>query len=153
MNVDKTKGMQLLFGKKSSVSKVDTCGVCSDLVVSILFSVQNVRGGFIVVVLMCLGRSLYYRVGMSLSAVLFYVYVVGHNCSVEEKLEFKICDDVLEEVGKFCYLGYMIMVEHLGSKCKNWKGMEEVQGVKCCVITWEARFIFDITGEDLLVLC
>ena len=81
--------------------------------VSILFSVQNVRGGFTVVVLMCLGRSLYYRVGMSLSAVLVYVYVVGHNCSVEEKLEFKICDNVLQEVGKFCYLGYMIMVEYL----------------------------------------
>ena len=26
VNVDKTKGMQLLFGKKSSVSKVDPCG-------------------------------------------------------------------------------------------------------------------------------
>ena len=28
VNVDKTKGMQLSFGKKSSVSKVDPCGVC-----------------------------------------------------------------------------------------------------------------------------
>ena len=28
VNVDKTKGMQLLFGKKSSVSKADPCGVC-----------------------------------------------------------------------------------------------------------------------------
>ena len=27
MNVNKTKGIQLLFGKKSSVSKVDPCGV------------------------------------------------------------------------------------------------------------------------------
>ena len=27
VNVDKTKGMQLLFGKKSSLSKVDPCGV------------------------------------------------------------------------------------------------------------------------------
>ena len=27
VNVDKTKGIQLLFGKKSSVSKVDPCGV------------------------------------------------------------------------------------------------------------------------------
>ena len=27
VSVDKTKGMQLLFGKKSSVSKVDPCGV------------------------------------------------------------------------------------------------------------------------------
>ena len=29
-NVKKTKGMQSLFGKKSSVSKVDPCGVCDE---------------------------------------------------------------------------------------------------------------------------
>ena len=52
VNVDKTKVMQLLFGKKSSVSKVGS--VVSRLVV-ILFSVRNVRDEFIVV-LMCLGR-------------------------------------------------------------------------------------------------
>ena len=28
VNVDKTKGMQLSFGKESSVSRVDPCGVC-----------------------------------------------------------------------------------------------------------------------------
>ena len=32
VNVDKTKGMQLSFGKKSSVSKVDPCGVCGERV-------------------------------------------------------------------------------------------------------------------------
>ena len=32
MNVDKTKGMQLLFGTESSVSKVDPCGVCGERV-------------------------------------------------------------------------------------------------------------------------
>ena len=32
VNVDKTKGMHLLFGKKSSVSKVDPCGVCGEQV-------------------------------------------------------------------------------------------------------------------------
>ena len=30
VNVDKTKAMQLLFGKKSRVSKVDPCGVCGE---------------------------------------------------------------------------------------------------------------------------
>ena len=30
MNVDKTKGIQLLFGKKSKVLKVDPCGVCGE---------------------------------------------------------------------------------------------------------------------------
>ena len=32
VNVDKTKCMQLLFGKKSSVLKVDPCGVCGERV-------------------------------------------------------------------------------------------------------------------------
>ena len=32
VNVDKRKGMQLLFGKKSSVLKVDLCGVCGERV-------------------------------------------------------------------------------------------------------------------------
>ena len=52
VNVDKTKVRQLLFGKKSSVSKV--VSVVSRLVV-ILFSVRNVRDEFIVF-LMCLDR-------------------------------------------------------------------------------------------------
>ena len=30
VNVDKTKDMQLLFGKKSGVSEVDPCGVCCE---------------------------------------------------------------------------------------------------------------------------
>ena len=32
VNVNKTKGMQLLFGKKSSISKVHPCGVCGEWV-------------------------------------------------------------------------------------------------------------------------
>ena len=65
VNVDKTKGIQLLLGKKSSVLKVDPCGFWVRGLVVILFSVRNVRCGFIVVVLMCLGRLVYYHVGMS----------------------------------------------------------------------------------------
>ena len=30
VNIDKTKGMQLLFGKKSRVSKKDLCGACGE---------------------------------------------------------------------------------------------------------------------------
>ena len=52
--VSKTKGMQLLFGEKSNVLTVDPFGVCG--LVVILFSIQSVRGWFLVVVLMCLGR-------------------------------------------------------------------------------------------------
>ena len=33
---------------------------------------------------------------------------LGHNCSLEDKLEFKRGEDVLEEVEKFFYLGDMI---------------------------------------------
>ena len=56
VNVDKTKAMQFLFGKKSSVSKVDPCGVCSEWLIVIPFTARNVRVGFIVVILMYLGR-------------------------------------------------------------------------------------------------
>ena len=58
VNVDKTKGMQLSFGKKKKVvfrRWILVVSVVNGLVV-ILFNVRNVRGGFIVVVLMCLGR-------------------------------------------------------------------------------------------------
>ena len=33
---------------------------------------------------------------------------LGHSCPVDEKLEFKRVEDVLETVEKFCYLGNMI---------------------------------------------
>ena len=34
---------------------------------------------------------------------------LGHNCSVEEKLEFKKGEDVLGEVEKFCFLDDIII--------------------------------------------
>ena len=37
--------------------------------------------------------------------VFFHRTCLGHNCKVEEKLEFKRGEDVLEEFEKFCYLG------------------------------------------------
>ena len=56
VNVEKTKGMQLLFGKEIVFRNwILVVSVVSGSVV-ILFSVRNVRGGFIMVVLMCLGR-------------------------------------------------------------------------------------------------
>ena len=56
VNVDKTKGIQLLFGKKAVFQRwILVVSVVNRLVI-ILFSVRNVRGGFIVVVLMCLRR-------------------------------------------------------------------------------------------------
>ena len=52
---------------------------------------------------------------------------LGHNCSVEEKLEFKRGENVLEEVEKFCYLGDMISCyggasEEMGARVgSSWK--------------------------------
>ena len=72
VNVHKTKGMQLLFGKKSPVSSVDPCGVCG----VILLNVRNVRGQLTVVALMCLGVLVYYCVGMSLSVEHILVIII-----------------------------------------------------------------------------
>ena len=56
VNVDKTKDMQSLFGKKRSVRKRTLVVFVVIGLVVILFTAQNVTGGFMVVVLMCLGR-------------------------------------------------------------------------------------------------
>ena len=104
VNVDKTKGMQLLFGKKSSVSKVDLCGVCGERVGC--NSIQCTKRQ----------RWVHRRCSdvptqvslLSCPDVFVCITCPGHNCSVEEKLKFKRGEDVLEEEEKFCHLGDMI---------------------------------------------
>ena len=94
VTVDKTKGMQLLFGKKCSVSKVNLCGVCGERVGC--NSIQCTK----------YQRWVHRRcsdVPRQVSLVQCRdVFVcrtcLGHNCSVEEKLEFKRGEDVLGEV-------------------------------------------------------
>ena len=60
---------------------------------------------------------------------------IGHNCLVEEKLEFKRGKDVLEEVEKFCYLGDMISCYGGASEAVSarigsaWKKFVELSGV------------------------
>ena len=59
---------------------------------------------------------------------------IGHNCLVEEKLEFKRGEDVLEEVEKFCYLGDMISYggasEAVSARIGSaWKKFVELSGV------------------------
>ena len=60
---------------------------------------------------------------------------LGHNCSIEERLEFKRGEDVLEEVEKFCYLGDIISCYGGASKALNakigsaWKKIRELSGV------------------------
>ena len=104
VNIDKTKGMQLLFGKKSSVSKVDPCGVCGEQVG--YNSIQCIKcqrwvhrpcsdvPGQVSLVSCC--------------DVFVYRTCLDDNCSVEEKLEFKRGKDVLEEVERFCCEGDMV---------------------------------------------
>ena len=63
MSIKQKVCMQLLFGKKSSVLKVDACGLCGERVgfnsiqcTKCQMSDVKCQGGFIIVVLMCLGR-------------------------------------------------------------------------------------------------
>ena len=64
-----------------------------------------------------------------------YRTCLAHNCSVEEKLEFKRGEDVLEKVEKFCYLGDMVICyggtsEAVSARIGNvWKKFRELSGV------------------------
>ena len=131
VNVDKTKGMQLSFGKKSSVSKVDPCGVCGERVGC--NSIQCTK---------C-QRWVHRRCSdvprqvslLSCWDIFVCRTCLCHNCSVVEKLEFKTGEDVLEEVEKFCYLGDMISCFGGASEVVSarigsaWKKFRELSGV------------------------
>ena len=104
VNVNKTKVMQLLFWKKSSVSKVDPCGACGEQVGcnSILCTKCQTW-------VHCRCSDVPRQVSPLSCWVVFVCRTcLGHNCSVEDKLEFKRGEDVLKEVEKFRYLGDMI---------------------------------------------
>ena len=129
VNVDKTKGMQLSFGKKSSVSKEDPCGFCGEQVGC--NSIQCMK---------CQRWVQHHcsdvprQVSLLLCRDIFVCRTcLRHNCSVVEKPEFKTGEDVLEEVEKFCYLGDMISCfggakegARIGSA---WKKFRELSGV------------------------
>ena len=104
VNVDKTKGMQLLLEKKSSVLKVDPCGVFGEQV-----GCNSIQCAKCQRWLHCHCSDVPRQVSL-LSCYDFFVCktCLGHDCSVEEKLEFKRGEDVLEEMGKFRYLVNMI---------------------------------------------
>ena len=129
--VDKTKGMQLLFGKKSSISKVDPCSVCGERVGRNSSQYTKCQRWV---------QSRCSDVPRKVSLLSCWgVFVcrtcLGHNSSVEEKLEFKRGEDVLEEVQKFCYLGDMISCysgpsEAVSARIGNvWKKFREFSGV------------------------
>ena len=102
--VDKTKGMQLLFWKESSVLKVGPCGVCGKRIgcnsIECTKCQRSVHG--------CCSDVPVQVSLLSCRDVFVCRTCLGHNSSVEENLECKRGEDVLEEVEKFCYLGDMI---------------------------------------------
>ena len=104
VNVDKTKCMQLLFGKKNIVSKVDPCGVCGERVGCNSIQCTKCQRW----VHRCCSDVLRQVSPLSCLNVFVLRTCLGHNCSVEEKLEFKSGEDVLGEEEKFCYLDDMI---------------------------------------------
>ena len=81
--VDKTKGMQLLFRKKSSVSKVDPGGVCGERVgCNVIQYIKSHRW----VHRRCSDEPRQVSL-LSCRDVFVCRTCLGHNCSVEEKLE------------------------------------------------------------------
>ena len=130
VNVDKTKGMLLSFGKKSSVSKVDPCGVCGERVGC--NSIQCTKCQRWV---HCHCSDVPRQVSLSCWDIFVCRTCLCHNCSVVEKLEFKTGEDVLEEVEKFCYLGDMISSFGGASEAVSarivsaWKKFRELSGV------------------------
>ena len=131
LNINKTKDMQLLFWKKSSVSKVDPLGIFGERV-----GCNSIQ---------CTKCQRWVRRHCSdvtrqvslLSCCDVFVCrtYLGHNCSVEEKLECKSGEDVLEEVGTFCYLGDMVSCYGGASETVSariggaWKKFRELSGV------------------------
>ena len=84
VNVSKTKSMQLLLDKKSSVSKVDTCCVCSKEIGCNSSQCMKCERWV---------HHCYFDKPQQIILLLCQdVFVcrtcLGHNCSVEEKLEF-----------------------------------------------------------------
>ena len=129
VNFDKTNGMQLSFGKKSSVSKVDPCGACGELVGCNSIHCTKCQRW---VHRRC--SDVPKQVSLLLCRDIVCRTCLRHNCSVVEKLEFKTGEDVLEEVETFCYQGDMISCLGGASEAVSarigsaWKKFRELSG-------------------------
>ena len=64
---------------------------------------------------------------LSCRDVFVCITCLGHNCSAEEKLEFKRSEDILEEVKKFCYLGHVISCYGGGSEAVSTRIGEKLR--------------------------
>ena len=142
INVDKTQGMQLLFGKKNSVSKVDPCGVHGEWVGCTSIQCTKCQRWA-----HCCCSDVPRQVSLLSCQNVF-------NCSVEEKLEFKRGENVLEEVEKFCYLGDMISCYDGASEAVSarigsaWKKFSELSGV----LVWKQDLSVKQQGKIYVVL-
>ena len=122
--------MQLLFGKKSSVSKVDPCGVYDEQVGCNSIHCMKCQRW---VHRHCSDKPRLVSL-LSCQDVFIFRACLGHNCSVE-KLEFKRGEDALEEAEYFCYLGDMNSCYGGASEAVNlrighaWKKFRELSGV------------------------
>ena len=130
VNVDKTKGVQLLFRKKVVFRRW-------------ILVVPGERFGCNSIWCTKCQRWVHRRrfdVPMQVSLLscrddFICRTCLGHNCSVEEKLEFKRGDNVLEEMEKFCYLGDMIscyggVSEAVSARMDSaWKNFRELSVV------------------------
>ena len=147
VNVGKTKAMQLLFWKKSSVFQKWNLVVSGERVGCNSIQCTKCQRW----VHRCSPDVPRQVSLLSCWDVFVCRTCLGHNCSVEEQLEFKRSEDVLEEVEKFCYLGDMIsfygrafeaVSERIGSA---WKKFREVSGVlvgkQCLSLKHGGKFI------------
>ena len=104
VSVGKAKGMPSLFGKISSVLKVDPCGVCGEQVGFNSIQCAKCQSWF---------HHHCYDMPRQVHLLLCHdVSVCGtclnQNCSAEENFEIKRIEDVSEEVEKFFYLSDII---------------------------------------------
>ena len=158
VNVDKAKGMELLFGQKNCVLKVDPCCVSGKRVGCNLVQCTKCQ------------RWVHRHCSdvprqvspLSCWDVFVCRTCLGHNCSAEEKLEFKRGEDVLEEVQKFCYLGVMISCYGEASEPVNakigsvWKKFRELSGVlvgKQGLSLKQRRKIYQCWFKPVLLYC
>ena len=132
VNVNKTKVMQLLFQKKSSVLKMDPCcGVCGERVGC--NSIQCMKCQRWV---HCCYSDVPRQVSLLSCRDAFVCRTcLGQNCPVRGELEFKKGEDVLEEVEKFRYMGDMISYYCGASEAVSarigsaWKNFMELSGM------------------------
>ena len=84
---------------------------------------------------------------------------LGNNCSVEEKLEFKRGEDVLQEVEKFCYLSDMNSYyggasEVVGARIGSvWNKFRELTGVLVGLSLKQRGKIYQCFVTPILFYC